>query len=136
MVIVTPARLERERVDSALFASVVGDSMRELGPAAATGDYVKHLDAQPPGRPSLLVELRRESELVSLLQGARHPVRTTTFWEREKWQYIVSTHTMLLLRGKMLQLVIYGSFESPQDLDWIRFTTQRWVEELRRLNRH
>jgi hypothetical protein len=43
---------------------------------------------------------------------------------------------MLLLRGKMLQLVIYGSFESPQDLDWIRFTTQRWVEELRRLNRH
>jgi hypothetical protein len=135
MVIVTPARLERERVDSALFATVVGDSLRELGQPAGTDDYFKYLDAQPPGRASLLAELRREPELVSVLQGARHVARASTFWEKEKWRYIVSTHTMLLLRGKVLQLVIYSGFEGPQDLGWIRFTTQRWVDELLRLNR-
>lgn len=135
MVVVTPTRLERERLDAALFASVVGDSLREIGPAAATGDYFKFLDAQPQGKASLLAELRREPELVSVLQGARHLARASTFWEKEKWQYIVSTHSMLLLRGKVLQLVIYSGFDGPQDLDWIRGTTQRWVEELLRLNR-
>ena len=136
MVIVTPARLERERVDGALFESVVADALREMGPAAATDDYVKHLDAQPLGRASLLAELRREPELVSVLQGARHLVPASKFWEKDRSRYIVSTQTMLLLRGKVLQLVIYSAFEGPQDRDWIRFTTQRWVEELRRLNRH
>jgi len=135
MVIVTPVRLERERVDGALFATVVGDSLRELGQPAGTDDYVKYLDAQPPGRAILLAELRREPELVSVLQGVRHLARESTFWEKEKWRYVVSTQTMLLLRGKVLQLIIFGSFEAPQDLDWIRFTTQRWVEELLRLNR-
>lgn len=135
MVIVTPARLEHERVDVALFASVVADSLRAMGPAAGTSDYFKHLDTQPPGKASLLAELRREPDLVSVLQGARHLASAGTFWEREKWRYIVSTHTMLLLRGKVLQLMIYSSFDGPQDLDWIRFTAQRWVEELLRLNR-
>jgi len=135
MVIVAPTRLERERVDGALFATVVGDSLRDLGPAAGTDDYARHLDAQPHGRASLLAELRREPELVSVLQGTRLPVRGGAFWEREKSKHFLSTTTLLLLRGKVLQLVIHASFDAPQDLDWIRFTTQRWVEELLRLNR-
>lgn len=135
MIIVVPLRLERERVDHALFATVVGDSLRDLGPAAGTDDYAKHLDAQPQGRASLLSELRREPELVSVLQGTRLPVRGGAFWERDKSQHFLSTTTLLLLRGKVLQLVIHSSFDGRQDLDWIRFTTQRWIEELLRLNR-
>jgi hypothetical protein len=135
MVIATPVRLEKERVDSTLFATMVGDSMREMGPAAGGDDYVKHLDTQPGGRSSLLAELRHEAEVVSLLQGARILVPASKFWESDKWRYIVSTHTTFLLRGKVLQLVIYSNYEGRQDLEWIRFTTQRWLDELLRLNR-
>jgi len=135
MVIATPVRLEKERVDSALFATIVGDAMREMGPPAGSDDYVKHLDTQPEGRQSLLAELRRDADVVSVLQGARLLVRASKFWESDKWRYIVSTHTMFLLRGKVLQLVIYSSYEGRQDLEWIRSTTQRWLEELVRLNR-
>jgi hypothetical protein len=134
MVIVTPTRLERERVDRALFAATVGDALRELGKPAPSEDYFKYLKAQPEGRPSLLSELRREPELVSVMQGTRVLARPETFFKDAEWRYVVSTHTMLLLRGKVLQLVIYSSFEGPQDIEWIRFTTQRWVEELVRLN--
>ena len=135
MVIATPVRLEKERVDSARFATIVGDAMREMGAPAGGDDYVKHLDTQPEGRQSLLAELRRDAEVVSVLQGARLLVRASKFWQSDTWRYIVSTHTMLLLRGKVLQLVIYSSYESRQDLDWIRATTQRWVDDLVRLNR-
>lgn len=135
MVIATPARLEQERVDGALFATVVGDTMRELGSPAGGDDYVKHLDAQPGGRPTLLAELRRDADVMSVLQGARLLVPATKFWESDKWRYILSTHTMVLLRGKVLQLVIYSNYEGRQDLEWIRFTTERWLEQLLRLNR-
>jgi len=135
MIIVVPLRLERERVDNTLFATVVGDSLRDLGPAAGTDDYARHLDAQPKGKASLLAELRREPERVSVLQGTRLSARGGAFWERDKSQHFLSTTTLLLLRGKVLQLVIHSGFDGPQDLDWIRFTTQRWVEELLRLNR-
>jgi hypothetical protein len=135
MVIATPVRLEKERVDSALFATMVGDSMRAMGSAAGSDDYVKHLDTQPEGGPSLLAELRRDADVVSVLQGARLLVRASKFWESDKWRYILSTNTMFLLRGKVLQLVIYSNYEGKQDLEWIRSTTQRWLEELVRLNR-
>jgi len=125
----------KARVDSARFAAIVGDSMRDIGPAAGGDDYIKHLDTLPEGTQSLLAELRRDAEAVSVLQGARLLVRATKFWESDKWRYIVSTHTMFLLRGKVLQLVIYSSYEGKQDLDWIRSTTQRWLEDLVRLNR-
>ena len=135
MAIVTPTRLEGERVDQPLFASTVAQAMLEMGKPVPPADYIKHLDAQPEGRPSLLAELRREAEVVSMLHAARLRVPATKFWESDKWRYVISTQTMVLLRGKVLQLVIFSNWEGRPDYDWILATTERWVEELRRLNR-
>ena len=43
MVIATPTRLERERVDAALFASTVAEGMRDMGKPVPPDDYIKHL---------------------------------------------------------------------------------------------
>ena len=40
----------------------------------------------------------------------------------------------VLLRGKGLNLTVFTMYESPADLDWIRNTTLRWIDELQRLN--
>lgn len=135
MVISTPTRLERERVDRELFALNVNDAMRDMGKPAPTEDFVKHLNSQPEGRPALLTELKREPEQVSVMLGARILAKPATTFKDPEYRYIVSTHTMLLLRGKMLVLVIFSNFESGHDVDWIRYTTQRWVDDLVRLNR-
>jgi hypothetical protein len=135
MVISTPTRLERERVDRELFALNVGDAMRGMGNAAPNDDYVKYLNSLPEGRPNLLAELKREPEHVSILMGARMLARQATLFKDAEYRYIVSTNTMLLVRTKVLHLVIFSNYEGPQDLEWIRFTTQRWVDELMRLNR-
>ena len=135
MVISTPARLERERVDRELFALTVTDRTRDMGKPAPNDDYMKHLNSQPEGRPVLLTELKREPEQVSVMVGARILAKQATLFRDAEWRYVVSTHTLLLLRGKVLQLVIYGNWEGVQDMDWIRYTTQRWVDELVRLNR-
>jgi hypothetical protein len=131
LIAVTPGGLERERVDPKLFAAFVGDALRELGTPAPAADYRKHLDSQPHGRASLLAELRREPDVVSVLQGARLPPQGGF---RERPQYLLSTTTLLLLAGKALNLAVYTAYESPADLEWIRFATERWVQELRRLN--
>jgi hypothetical protein len=135
MVISTPTRLERERVDRELFALNVGDAMRGMGNPAPDADYVKYLNSLPEGRPNMLAELRREPEHVSILLGSRMLARQATLFKDAEWRYIISTNTMLLLRAKVLHLVVFSNYESPQDLEWIRFTTQRWVDELMRLNR-
>lgn len=132
MIAVTPRGLERERVGAQLFATVVEDALRELGqPAGAVADYLKYLDQQPQGKASLLAELRREQGIVSVLQGTRLPSQGG--WA-EKPQYLLSSTTLLLLRGKALQIAVYTGFDGPADGDWLRFITQRWVEELIRLN--
>ena len=71
----------------------------------------------------------------SVLLGARMLAKQATLFKDAEWRYIVSTNTMLLLRGKVLHLVIFTNYDGPQDLEWVRFTTQRWVDELMRLNR-
>lgn len=135
MVIATPARLEQQRVDAALFASTVAENMRDMGKPVPPDDYIKYLDAHPDGRPNLLAELRREAEVVTLLQGAKMLVQPATLFKDEESRYLISTQTLLLLRGKILYLVIYSRWEGRPDYDWILSTTERWVEELRRLNR-
>lgn len=135
MLAVTPKGLERERVGAAVFSALVGDSLRELGDAPAAGaDFRKHLDAKP-GAPLLLAELRREPEIVSVLQGVRVPTPKPRLFEDEKPpQYFLTSTTLVLLRGKALNLQVFGPYENPADLDWIRDTTLRWIDELRRLN--
>jgi hypothetical protein len=131
MIAVTPKGLERERVSAALFSAFVHDSLRELGAAAPQGDLRGYLDSQPHGKASLIAELRKEPEIVSVLQGTRLP--STTGWGEEP-KYLLSTTTLLLVRGKALNVAVYTGYEGAADLEWIRFVTARWIEELRRLN--
>ena len=131
MIAVTPKGLERERVSPAAFGAFVRDSLAALGSAPAAGDLQKYLDAQPPGKTSLLAELRREPGVVSVLQGTRAPAQRRS---SEAPQYALSTTTLMLLRGKALNLSVYTLYENAADLDWVRATTARWVDDIARLN--
>ena len=131
MIAVTPKGLERERVSPAAFGAFVRDSLAALGGPPAAGDLQKYLDAQPPGKTSLLAELRREPDVVSVLQGTRAPAQRRS---SEAPQYALSTTTLLLLRGKALNLSVYTLYENAADLDWVRATTARWIDDIARLN--
>jgi hypothetical protein len=131
MLAVTPKELERSRVDRQAFDRFSSAMVRELGePAPAGANALEYLDTQPPGKPSVLAELRRDPEVVSMLVGARLvPQRRA-----EKPQYLVSTNTLMRVRGKALNLAVYGAYETASDIDWIRAITSRWIDDLQRLN--
>ena len=135
MTIVTPRGMEHERVSPAAFRAYSGDSIKDLGAAAPPGDFLKFLDDQPHGKASLLAELRKDPEIVSVLQGTRLPnPERSGFFSRDRPRYAISTTTLMLLRGKALNLSVYTLYEDPEDERWIRVTTTRWVEEIVRLN--
>lgn len=132
MLVVTPKGMERERVNQSTFNLFVGDALRGLGsPAPAGKALTEQLEALPAGKASLLAELRRDANVVSVLQGARLPPQGRS---QEKPQYLLSTTTLMLLRGKALNLAVFGGYDGPADLEWIRSITARWIEELQRLN--
>jgi len=137
LIAVTPRALERYYVSPKDFERYVADVTRDLGKPTQDMDYRKLLDAAPTGRPVVLAELRREPALLSFMQGARFPGRESRFIgvPDDPAQYLLSTTTLLLLRDRALSLSIYTGYASPQDAEWLRATTQRWVEELQRLNR-
>jgi hypothetical protein len=118
-------------VNAAAFGAFVADSVRELGPASPDSHYAKYLDAQPEGKAALLAELRKEPQVVSVLQGTRLP---TPQRFNEPPRYLVSTTTLLLVRGKALSLSVFSAYESAADVEWIRAATLRWIDELQRLN--
>ena len=131
MIAVTPKGLERERVSPAAFGALVRDSLVAPGSSPVAGDLQKYLDAQPPGKTSLLAELRREPDIVSVLQGTRVPGQRRS---NEASQYALSTTTLMLVRGKTLNLSVHTLYENAADLDWVRVTTARWIDEIARLN--
>ena len=47
----------------------------------------------------------------------------------------MASDTLVLVRGKALRLSVYTLYNGPEDAEWLRVTTQRWMEELQRLNR-
>lgn len=130
MIVVTPRGMERERVSEGIFKQFIGESLAGLGAPPAEKDLVKYLDSRQSGATSLIQELRRDSDVVSILQGAR--TKGAGFFERSK--YLLSSTTLMLLRGKALSLSVFTQYEDPSDLEWIRVTTGRWIEELKRLN--
>ena len=131
VIVVTPKSLEDARTTLAAFHALVADALRELGPPApASSDVRQYLDAQARGRPGLIAELRKDQEVVTVLQGARLPEAPRA---REA-RYLLSTMTLMLVRGKALNLAIYTSYAGGADLEWIRATTLRWIDELQRLN--
>jgi hypothetical protein len=130
MAVVTARATERERMSESGFKAFVADSVREFGPLPpATADLQKFLESQPPGAVSLLAELRKDNDALSVLQGTRSKGK---LFERSK--YVLSTSSVVLLRGKVLNLSVYTQYDDPADLEWIRITTARWIDELKRLN--
>src|SRR5262245_56971914 len=129
MIAVTPRAPERERVSDATFKQLMGDALQGLGPPPATKDYQDYLDSRPTGATSLLAELRKDQDLVSVLQGSRNK---GGFFQRST--YLLSSTTLLLVRGKALTLGVYTIYDEPADLEWIRTTTTRWIDDLKRLN--
>jgi hypothetical protein len=134
MIAVTPKGLERERVTPAQLAAYISDSVQNLGKPVQAPDLVKYLETQPIGKASLITELRREPTAVSVMQATRLPLLPGKFWESDKPQYLVFTTTIFLVHGKAIQLAVYTLFEGPADVEWLKTTTQRWVDELLRLN--
>jgi hypothetical protein len=130
MIAVTPRSMERDRVGEAAFKQFTGESMLGLGTPPAEKDLLKYLDSRQTGAVSLLQELRKDADVVSILQGARS--KGGGFFERSK--YMLSSTTWMLVRGKALSLSVYTQYDDPADLDWIRLTTARWIDELKRLN--
>lgn len=134
LIAVTPKGAERDRVGAAQFATVVSDALRDLGKPVAPADYVKFLEAQPVGKANLFSELRKEAAVVSVLQGTRLPPLPGGMWQDHKPQYLFFTTTLLLVRGKSLRLAVYTLYGDPADVDWLKTVTQRWADELLRLN--
>ena len=132
VITVTPKGLETARVTLAAFHALVADSLRELGKQAPAGVELRpYIDSQPRGRPVLLTELRKDQNVVSVLQGARVPDAPRT---KDAPRYLLSTTTLMLVRGKALNLALYTAYDSDADLEWTRTTTERWIEQIEQLN--
>jgi len=130
MIAVTSRAMERERMTEAAFRSLAGDLERELAQVPPVGDYQKHLEARPPGAVSLLAGLRRDPDAVAVLQGTRSKGRS--FFERSK--YMLSSTSVVLLRGKAVTLSVFTQYDDAADLEWLRSVTLRWIDDLKRLN--
>ena len=135
MIAVTPKGLEREQVSAAQFAALIADTLPGLGTPVDAPDLIKFLVAQPVGVAHLVAELKREPTIVSVMQATRLPdLPGATFWKSARPQYLCFTTTLMLVRGKALQLAVYTLYDGPADTDWLRSISQRWQDELLRLN--
>ena len=128
--VVTPKPFEGVRVTQTAFRQLVADAMRDVGqPVPEGADVRAHLDSLR-GRTALVGELRRDQDVESVLQGARMPEQRG----REGPKYLLSSTTLLLVRGRALNLSLYTWYENAADVDWIRNMTLRWIEDVQRLN--
>jgi hypothetical protein len=135
VMIAAPKVLEQQRVTPERFAAFASESLGVLGKPAQFTDLVKYLESQPVGRSSLLAELRKDADVVSVLQATRlKPLPGYRFYERDKPQYLVFTTSLVLVRNKVLQMSVFSLSETAANIDWIRDATLLWADELRRLN--
>jgi hypothetical protein len=135
MMAVTPKGLERERVGAELFNSLIADSLRDLGKPEQAADLAKFLESRPIGLANYLSELKKSPTAVSLLQATRlPPLAGERMFDKATPQYLLFTTSFVHVRGKALILSVYTLFYEPADLDWLKVATQRWVEDLQRLN--
>ena len=130
MIAVTSRAAEREGMSESTFRALAGEMQRELKQLPPAGDYQKYLESQPPGAVSMLAELRKDAGTVSVLQGTRSKGRG--FFESSK--YLLSSTSLVLLRGKALTLSIFTQYDDAADLEWIRLITLRWIDDLKKLN--
>lgn len=128
LLVATPRAQERDSIGLSQFRALAAESVRGMGNPATPADLHAFLEAQPVGRPSLIAELRRTPLLVSLLAGTRLETRDG------RPQYLLTTTTLLLLRGKQLVATAYAGYGEDVDDAWLRELTLRWIDELQRLN--
>jgi hypothetical protein len=130
MIAITPRELERERVSPQRFSELADAALREMGERVpADMNLSAYFDKQPPGKSSVLGELRRDAEVLSVLTGMRLQAQS-----RSQQQYALSTNSLVLLRGKTVGLSVYSAYQNPADAEWIRGITVRWIDTLQRLN--
>jgi len=130
-IIFTPREYQSARMTMAAFHELVADATRDLGsPPDPKLDLRKYLDAEPRG-PKLVSELRKDQDVMSIMQGARLPDPPRS---REPPRYLLSSKTLMLIRGKALTLALYTSQSGSEDVDWLRAATLRWIEELQQFN--
>lgn len=135
MIAVTPKGSERDRLNPAQFAALVAESLRELGAPTEVADLQKTLDARPVGQAVLLGELRRDANAVTILQALRLPPLPSGAFTPLRQQYQAFATTLMLVRGKVLRLSVYTLLSTPADTEWVKTTSQRWIDDLQRLNR-
>ncbi len=133
---VTPKELERERVRADLFKALVSDALKDFGKPEQFADLPKFLEERPIGLTHLLGELRNEPTTVSLLQATRlTPLPGERMFDRSTPQYLLFSTSFVLVRGKALIISVYTLYHEPADMEWVKLATQRWVDDLKRLNR-
>ena len=136
LLVATPKELERERVRPDGFNTLVASSIQELGKLEQVPDLIKFLEERPIGLTQFLGELRNEPTTVTLLQATRlAPLPGERLFDRSTPQYLLFTTSYVLVRGKALIVSVYTLYFDQADMDWVKIATQRWVDELRRLNR-
>ena len=135
MIVATPRVSERGRMGTDDLAAIVQNVKRALGEAPAAGDFTKYLQTRTAGHAHLLLLLRDEPQVVSVMQGTMLPRPEGREYRDLPPVFRLSTTAMLLIAGKAVYLSIFSAYESPADVTWIRSVTERWIEDLQRLNR-
>jgi hypothetical protein len=137
MMAVTPKSMERERMSPAAFQQLAAEGLRGFEAPPAEASILKLLEKQPVSVPLAIAELRKEPAMVSLMQGTRLPpvmVPRKFRAPEEKQNYMLSTTTLMHMRGKMINLAVFTLFDSADDVAWLRTITLRWAADLERLN--
>ncbi len=130
---VTARATERERLTAAQFAILLQEASRATGtPPEAGTDFMKYLQGRPTGQAHLLADLRRDGQVLSIMQGTMLPSQGG--WN-EKRQFRVSAMTIALVGGRALYLSAFSAYDSPADIAWLKTVSERWLEDLQRLNR-
>jgi hypothetical protein len=131
---VTPRATERDRMTAAQFAVLVQGAGRTLGtPPAAGTDIMKYLRERTPEQAHLLEELRRDPQVLSVMQGTMVPQPAR--WIDKPPLFKVSSMTLALVGGKALYLSAFSAYDGPADIAWVKTIAERWVEDLQRLNK-
>ena len=132
----TAREFERLRATQEDFRQFVADALRGLGDAPPAGsDLRKLLGAAPEGKPMLLEFLRRDAAVASYIQGTRlaGQKRSWSDWDVKPVFVLVST-SLVMVRGRPLNLSITIPMEDPADVEWLETNTRRWLEQIQRLN--
>lgn len=133
---VTPRAKERERMSPAQYAALIEEAGRNLGtPPPAQTDFRKYLEGRAPGAPHLLADLRRDSQVISLLYGTLVP-QPQPWWAAAKPPLVkISSLTLVNIGGRAVYLYAFSGYDSPADVDRIKSISETWTEQLQRLNR-